>query len=85
MTSILPDVPRPWRGPWAEAIESGGAVADCAAKPAPAPHVPGNTESERFDNAVHKVFSVFKEELQKREAEWKQAHAKPPRARKQSS
>jgi hypothetical protein len=34
-------------------------------KPAPAPNVPGNTEAERFDNAVRKMFSVSKEELLK--------------------
>ena len=27
-------------------------------KPLPAPNVPGNTEAERFDNAVRKMFSV---------------------------
>ena len=27
-------------------------------KPKPAPHVPGNTEFERFDNAVRKMFTV---------------------------
>jgi hypothetical protein len=42
-------------------------------KPAPAPNVPGNTEAERFDNAVRKMFSVSKEELLKREAKWKRA------------
>jgi hypothetical protein len=36
----------------------------------PAPSVPGKTESERFDNAVRKVFTVSKEEMQRREAEW---------------
>jgi hypothetical protein len=39
-------------------------------KPLPAPNVPGNTEAEKFDNAVRKIFSVSKEELIKREAEW---------------
>jgi hypothetical protein len=42
-------------------------------KPAPAPHVPGNTEAERMDNAVRKIFSVSKEEVNQREREWKQA------------
>src|SRR5947207_2217432 len=37
-------------------------------KPLPAPHVPGKTEFERFDNAIRKVLSVSKEELLKREA-----------------
>ena len=38
-------------------------------KPLPAPNVPGNTEAERFDNAVRKIFSVSKEELLKRGGE----------------
>ena len=29
-------------------------------KPSPAPNVPGNTEAERFDNAVRKMFTVSK-------------------------
>jgi hypothetical protein len=37
-------------------------------KPLPAPHVPGKTEFERFDNAVRQVLSVPKEELLKQEA-----------------
>jgi hypothetical protein len=37
-------------------------------KPLPAPHVPGKTEFERFDNAMRQVLSVSKEELLKREA-----------------
>jgi hypothetical protein len=45
-------------------------------KPLPAPPVPGNTESERFDNAVRKTFTVTKEEMQRREAEWQKSHAK---------
>jgi hypothetical protein len=45
-------------------------------KPLPAPHVPGNTEAERFDNAVRKMFTVSKYELQKREAKWSRARAK---------
>jgi hypothetical protein len=36
--------------------------------PLPAPSVPGNTEWERFDNAVRKVFSV-PAEVVKRERE----------------
>jgi hypothetical protein len=36
-------------------------------KPLPAPHVAGNTEAERFDNAVRKMFRTSKEELLKRE------------------
>jgi hypothetical protein len=36
-------------------------------KPLPAPHVPGKTEFERFDNAVRQVLTVSKEKLLKRE------------------
>jgi hypothetical protein len=43
-------------------------------KPLPAPPVPGNTEAERFDNAVRKTFTVSKEEMQRREAEWQKTH-----------
>jgi hypothetical protein len=52
-------------------------------KPLPAPPVPGNTEAERFDNAVRKTFAVTKEEVQHREAEWKrtQATTKPAKKR----
>ena len=39
-------------------------------KTLPAPIVPGKTESERMDNAVQKMFSTPKEEMQRREAEW---------------
>lgn len=51
-------------------------------KPLPAPDVPGNTEAEKFDNAVRKMFSVSKEELLKREAEWKRARARKKRTKK---
>jgi hypothetical protein len=37
-------------------------------KPLPAPPVSGDTEFERFDNAVRQVLTVSKEELLKREA-----------------
>jgi hypothetical protein len=42
----------------------------------PAPIVQGNTEAERFDNAVRKVFTISKEEIQFREAEWQKAIGK---------
>jgi hypothetical protein len=42
-------------------------------RPLPAPHVPGKTEYERFDNAMREVLTVSKEELLKREAEAKEA------------
>jgi hypothetical protein len=54
----------------------------CLMKPLPAPHVPGNTEAERMDRAVRKMFSVSKEELQKREENWKRSQAKKKRAKK---
>jgi hypothetical protein len=48
-------------------------------KPAPAPHVPGNTEFERFDNAVRKMFTVSKEDVLKEEAKWRRARARKKR------
>lgn len=45
-------------------------------KPAPTPHVPGNTEWERFDNAVSKLLSVPKEAFLKAEAKLKNAKAR---------
>ena len=36
-------------------------------KPQPAPYVPGDTDAERMDNAVRKMFSVSKAEVLKRE------------------
>jgi hypothetical protein len=38
--------------------------------PRPAPTVLGKTEAERMDSAVRKIFTVSKEEMQRREAEW---------------
>jgi hypothetical protein len=48
-------------------------------KPLPAPHVPGKTESERFDNALRKVFSVSKDDLLKREAADKKSRTRKKR------
>ena len=45
-------------------------------KPAPPPYVPGNTEAERFDNAVRKMFSVSKEDVLREEARQKAANRK---------
>ena len=45
-------------------------------KPAPAPHVPGNTEAERMSNALHKVLTVSKADLLKKEASVKRASDK---------
>jgi hypothetical protein len=50
-------------------------------KPLPAPPVPGNTEAERFSNAVRKMFSVSKDDLLRREAKWKRSQARKKRAK----
>jgi hypothetical protein len=50
--------------------------------PHPTPSVPGNTEWERFDNAVRKVFSVLPEAIQKERDRMKAARAKKKRAKK---
>jgi|SRR5580704_4084508 hypothetical protein len=42
-------------------------------KPVPAPNVPGNTEAERFDNAVRKMFT---EDYLKEEARLKKLRAR---------
>jgi hypothetical protein len=51
-------------------------------KPLPPPHVPGNSEAERFDNAVRKMFSVSKEDLLKAEAKWRHGRERKRRAKK---
>lgn len=40
----------------------------------PAPPVPGNTATERFDKAIRRTFIVSKEEMQRRESEGQEAH-----------
>jgi hypothetical protein len=45
-------------------------------KPLPAPRVPGDTEFQRFDNAVRKVFSVSKEAFLKEDERLKALRAK---------
>ena len=45
-------------------------------KPLPAPNVPGNTEFERFDNAVRQILTVSKADVLKREADEKQGKIK---------
>jgi hypothetical protein len=45
-------------------------------RPLSPPPVPGKTEAERFDNAVRKVFTVSKEDMQRREAEWEKMRGK---------
>lgn len=52
-------------------------------KPLPAPHVPGDTDFQRFDNAVRKVFSVSKEAFL-REDERLKALKEKKRPRKRS-
>jgi hypothetical protein len=52
--------------------------------PHPAPSVPGNTEWERFDNAVRKMLKVPKEAFLKEEARLKAIREKKTRATKQS-
>lgn len=42
-------------------------------KPLPPPPVPGDTEAERFDNALRKIFTVSKEAYLKEEARLKRA------------
>ena len=42
----------------------------------PAPDVPGNTEAERFDNAVRAMFKVSKTDLLKAEAKAKRTNEK---------
>ena len=53
-------------------------------KPLPAPDVPGNTEFERFDNAVRKILTVSKEEFLKEEAKWKRERARKKKRAKGS-
>jgi hypothetical protein len=51
-------------------------------KPLPAPHVPGKTEFEKFDNAMRQVLSVSKEELLKREAQYRKERGRKRRPKK---
>ena len=48
-------------------------------KPLLAPNVPGATDSERFDNAVRKMFSVSKDDLAKQETKWKRSQSRKKR------
>lgn len=52
-------------------------------KPAPAPNVPGNTDSERMSNALRAVLTVSKADLLKKEARLKRSNQKK-RAKKLS-
>jgi hypothetical protein len=51
-------------------------------KPSPPPTVPGDTDAERFDNAVRKTFTVSKEEVQRREAQWQKVQGKVSHGKK---
>jgi hypothetical protein len=46
--------------------------------------VPGNTEYERFHNAMRKIVSVPKEAVQKADAEWKAERMRKKRAKKEN-
>jgi len=46
--------------------------------------MPGNTEFERFDNAVRKILTVSKEEFLKEEAKWKRERARKKKRAKGS-
>jgi hypothetical protein len=50
-------------------------------KPQPAPQVPGDSEAERFDYAVRKMFSVPKESVMKEEAKYQRKQARKKRAK----
>jgi hypothetical protein len=51
-------------------------------KPLPAPQIPGNTEADRMDYAVRKMFSVSKEAIIEEEAKWKREHGRKKRTKK---
>jgi hypothetical protein len=51
-------------------------------RPEPAPNVPGETESDRMDAAVRKIFTVSKDAFLKEDAKWSKARARKKRAKK---
>jgi len=51
-------------------------------KPLPAPSIPGNTDAERFDNAIRKIFTVSKADILKAEEKWKRSRARKKQAKK---
>jgi hypothetical protein len=51
-------------------------------KPSPAPQLPGNTEAERMDAAVRKMFTISKDKLLKEEAKQKKARDRKKLAKK---
>lgn len=48
-------------------------------KPLPPPQVPGETDAERMDNAVRKMFAVPKEAILKQEAKDTKAKKRRPK------
>ena len=54
-------------------------------KPHPAPHILGNTEAEKFDNAVRKLFSVSKADFLKAEERYQQTKPRKKQAEKKAS
>jgi hypothetical protein len=48
----------------------------------PAPNVPGNTDAERFDSAVRKMFTVSKADVLKAEAKWKRSKTRKKQVKK---
>jgi hypothetical protein len=48
-------------------------------KPHPPPDVPGNTEAEKFDNALRTIFRVSKDAIVRAEEEYRRT--KPPSKR----
>jgi hypothetical protein len=51
-------------------------------KPAPPPQVAGNSEAEKFDHAVRKLFTVSKEDYLKEEARLKKARERKRRGKR---
>ncbi len=51
-------------------------------KPLPAPPVPGNTDAERFDYAIRKMFTVSKADVLKAEEKWRRMRARKKRTKK---
>jgi hypothetical protein len=51
-------------------------------KPQPPPQVPGNTEAERMDNAVRKLFTVSKEDYLAEESRLKKLRQRRKRTKK---
>jgi len=51
-------------------------------KPLPPANVPGDTDAERMNNAVRKMFTVSKADVLKAEAKWKRSRARKKQAKK---